>query len=467
MTLNQNFKNWKIRTEGTDGKFVVEHKRTGETLEFNEDGELSHQSSDVESGPGSVLNAAPGEVQEKIDTLVSSSEIGINAGQSRGLIRLYSQETYDEGEEIHVKPGITLDFNGAVLTHSEDHNLLFLDNGTRATNIQIATNGDSFSSDAVVLDTARSTYGKYSIGTASGRQNTHAVADGTILGDSSQAHGGTGLALRDGADEAITMGCRFDMDIYYMDDGLGFYTGDMDNGSFINFGNIDVSITGCHTLINHTGAAPARSHVTGTLQPTTPTEYMIRNQSTDNNISVIFDGQFWDPHGGNTYAVAGPKVSIWAKHSLPADALPGNDFFDGASNQIVVSTNEKSFQLYLGESDTCWTWKNEVNGRLKVIQSTADYDRVIAQFGKWGDGGQLMVTNENGNTVSIIGDSSGMPKIGNPDSTIGEVYLGLRSSTPHSANGTKDTYQDDGTNTSDGIPRWRVDDPADSTWKDM
>ena len=70
------------------------------------------------------------------------------------------------------------------------------------------------------------------------------------------------------------------------------------------------------------------------------------------------------------------------------------------------------------------------------------------------------VNGKNRFVVGTQGDISGA-------NGQGKVYLGLRSSPPHSASGSGDTYPDDGTNTSSGNPEWRVDDPADSTWKDM
>lgn len=423
----------------------------------------------IDAGPGGKRGphrdrvASPGEVQATIDVLASRSDVGIGPDQSRGLVRLKSGLVYDEGSEIHVRPGIVLDFEGAVLTHSHDHNILFMDNGSHARNVRIAVDGDSFTSDAVVLDTTRSIHGKYSIDATGGPQNKHVTVDGTILGDSTQATGGTGVALRDGADVGITMGCKFDVEIYHVNVGMGFYTGEQAGGSFINFGHVDVSITGCETLINHTGAAPAKSYVTGDLQPTSETEYSIRNQTTNDDVSVTFDGQFWDPHRASEYAVAGPHIRIWAKHRPGLDRWVRSDHFDGSSGQAAVAMYGSRFQLYSGQADNCWEMVNDSNGHLAFVENGQSRIRIS----EGASGSRVSLSNDDGSFVSLVADGSGLFRVENPDSTVGEVYFGLKASAPHSPSGTGDIYVDDGTNTSSSDPGWRVDDPADSTWKDM
>ena len=51
--------------------------------------------------------------------------------------------------------------------------------------------------------------------------------------------------------------------------------------------------------------------------------------------------------------------------------------------------------------------------------------------------------------------------------TGGARYQGLRSAEPHAPSGSGDVYLDDGTNTADGNPHERLDEPASATWVEL
>jgi polygalacturonase len=63
-------------------------------------------------GEGRVRYAPPGTVQSTIDGV---------ADDGGGVVRLQAGRTYEEGEPIHVRPGVTLECNHAVLEIADDH----------------------------------------------------------------------------------------------------------------------------------------------------------------------------------------------------------------------------------------------------------------------------------------------------------------------------------------------------------
>lgn len=357
--------------------------------------DLQYESVTTDESNNTVF-AQPGEVQTKIDNLAGQSNIGISYDQERGTVKLLPNETYGLSNEITVKPGIDLDFNGAVVTHAADVNLFFQDNGSRIYNAFIWIDPDNYSSDAVVWDTSRSTYGKYSIGVANANLNSQAEFNGYVVGDPNASLSadtqGTALHLNDAAGAGITLGSKINLTAYKLGQGLH---ASVASGGFVNFSNINVSITGCHTLINHTGSGPFRLYITGELQPAASTEYGVRNQTTTN--SITFYGQFWDPSNAGTNALQGTGITIHTTTS-GADRFAGNT--SASFGQIVMGWGAgNNFKLV---DDSGNYWEAAISGsELLITRPNTDARQV--RFAVTG-GPRIGLTDYNNNEAEIYVD---------------------------------------------------------------
>lgn len=85
--------------------------------------------------------AAPGNVQTALNT---------NAG---GLVRLQPGTTYTPSSRWHIPPETYLDFNGATVAPSTDHDIIIFDRQTVVKRANIDTTGITFNSSAFVIDT--------------------------------------------------------------------------------------------------------------------------------------------------------------------------------------------------------------------------------------------------------------------------------------------------------------------------
>lgn len=372
-------------------------------------------------------------IQTAIDDLASQSNIDLGRGNDTGHVYLQPDAEYDDGGEIHVKPGVILHGNGGTITHSGDHNLIFLDNGAHARGLQLDVDHtlSTSASSAIVLDTTRSRDGKYSIDGSSSPVDSHATASGTILGDG----GGSdptmhGLELNDDATEGpITIGCRFDLEIFAMNDALRF-----DSTNFINGVQFNGNITSCVTHIHHIGDSPAINKVNMVQQAAFNTDQVIWNETSQD--SVFLSRKSWDPSNSDNTAYRGPNISFFANTKANY-----GDHADGSSGVRALAIKNGSIYMTDVTNNEKWEFNNGFNGAMNIETSNG------LQFQIKPDGFFGM----QGSNSAI----SGVDRFQNMD---------LKSSPPSNP-GSGDWYLDDGTNTSSGNLGIRIYDG--SSWVDQ
>jgi hypothetical protein len=369
-------------------------------------------------------------IQTAIDGLASQSNIDLGRGNDTGHVYLKPAAEYDEGAEIHVKPGINLHGNGGTITHSGDHNLIFLDNGAHARNLQLDVDHTvaTSASSAIVLDTTRSREGKYSVGASSSPVDSHASASGTILGNGTPAM--HALELNDDATAGpITMGCWFDFEIFAMNDAIR-----LDSTNFINGVRFSGDITSCVNHIHHLGNSPADNTFRGTMQCGFNTSRAIWNETTADSISVW--GMVWDPQNAATNAIVGPNIKVLSQ----GQGGLGEHSDGSAGQKALFLTNGSVIFDDLTNNET-WEWDNGFNGALNIRNNSG-----LQQ--QWKPDGSCTL---QGNRLAGI-------------SHIGNISV---KSTPPSIAGSGGWYLDDGTNTDSGNPAIGVTTDGGSTWNYM
>lgn len=362
-------------------------------LELPDHAGVDIQRAEAEAVNG-VLYAEPGEIQAKIDQ-------HYDAGND-GVVKLYAQ-TYDEGAEIHVKPGVTLDFNGATLTVSGDHNGLFMDNRSAATNvnIHIEAGPDTFSSDAVVLDSSRIidsdapryenvyTQAGYELGNA---KNWGVSIDGQLRGNIA----GTGLALRAYGPGGIFTN-HINLDIYFFDVGILADDGGKGReykGGWINGVDIWTYLQGNRVQIDHQGDGGFNTMVYGHMQNGWNTDYQIRNQTTNDASSCTFVGQIWDSAGVNKSGLAGPNINVLTANHMAHELARNSP--EAEQGSITTSWHHNKRRVGQASTGDVWQWEY------------ADDGLVLKQWGtgglwQWerggrvgpGDGGYLQLVPED------------------------------------------------------------------------
>ena len=254
-------------------------------------------------GAGRVRYAPPGDVQSTIDAV---------ADAGGGVVGLQAGRTYDEGEPVHVRPGVTLDGNRAVLEVSGDHDALFLDTGSAVVDGRVDVTARGYTSSAVVLDVTRSTHGKYNAGDG---RDTSASFAGHVLGNANDV-GGVGIELVSDGDAfdsvreaGITMGCAFGGTVAHFDRGV---QAAVRNGGWINSVRFDLDLTGNRVGFLHTGTGDGLllSDLYGAVQTSWHEGSVgVRNETDQPSLTVY--GRIWDadPDRGQ-HAVAGPGITV-------------------------------------------------------------------------------------------------------------------------------------------------------------
>jgi hypothetical protein len=311
-----------------------------------------------------VRTASPGNIQSVIDDVAALSNIDMGTNTGEGLVKLEPKTVYDEGSEIHVKPGVHLDMNGAVLTNSADHNLIFLDNGGHLHNgwLELQHDAATAGKAGIVLDSARASNGKYSSGIAGGKIASHATADATIIGDTTPQTMDALQLIDDSTAGAITVGCEFDLNIYLARDGIRF-----DANNFINGVAVTGFVTGCVNCVHHVGSAPAESIIKSNIQPNG--ERAIWNETTANSVTQV--GRLWDPGNASTNAIVGPNIDV-VNHGGKPNLSQNSDGSTGQRNWAI-----RNGSIYWEDvtDDVDWEWASGFNGALNLIG-----DSLLLQF---------------------------------------------------------------------------------------
>lgn len=320
----------------------------------------------VETGAlNSVLYAQPGEVQAKIDRVATSSDGG---PKPNAVVKLLPQQTYNEGEEIWVKPCVTLDFNGALLEVSNDHNGLFIDNESKATNVNIVVTHDGYASDVIVLDAKRTfdpeapdwerAYGPDGMdtpgpgGIAQGGENNGVEIDGVVRGNTAD---GTGLALRPYAGQGIFTN-NINLDIYHCGTGI---LADTSEG-WINGVDIWSYLHNNRVQIDHVGDRQFNTMIYGHTQNGWYTDYHIRNRNTAGKGSCMFIGQIWDSAGVNESALAGPDINVITDGHMGREVT--NNSPEAGPGTLATSWENGKQNVGVAETGDVWQWNYTGSG---------------------------------------------------------------------------------------------------------
>jgi hypothetical protein len=313
-----------------------------------------------------VRYASGDNLQSVIDDAAPADPFGPN--RQRRTVRLRENGQVVLSSEIHVKPGVRLDTGDATITHSGDHNLFFVDAGSELVARNVVVDGDVFSSDVAVRDTARAGR-RYGIGGAAGEGWTHAPIS-VRVGNSAAAQGGVAVADRDSAGNAIGVGNRTNIVAEGMDTGYLAAT-DSGGGGFINYGSTRVTLLGCNRCLDHTGGGPASRHITGLLQATTggrSTTTMIRN-AAGTNPSFEFTGQAWDPSNCSGDSITGYGLRVRTRNPSGAKRFRGTTA-DRSQNSFVLGTRFPSrFDVYVLEGDNLFTQQYQDFGAIDYLHN--------------------------------------------------------------------------------------------------
>lgn len=271
-----------------------------------------------------------GSIQDAIDRAATGS-------LKDAIVRLLPGEVYDENAEIHLRPRVTLDFNGGRLVVSDDHNGIFVDSGAAVLNANVHVSTSNYTSAAIVLDTARAADERYGIGT----RRSNVRVQGTLIG----SHGrGNGLELSDTAGVGIALGNRFDLDITRFGTGVYANTG----SGFINGIEARFAIVGSRIGLDIQGNGPFNSEINGAMQPTKVSEIGIRNET--GSIGPAWHGQLFDSNRYTNNALVGERITVIGSSSY---SLRGNT--DGSSRQMGVSYKDGRVNLIDYPTDRTWT----------------------------------------------------------------------------------------------------------------
>jgi|GEM_PF-4366658 len=308
---------------------------------------------DGRNGAGRVRYAPPGDVQATIDAV---------ADAGGGVVRLQAGRTYDEGATVRVRPGVTLDCNRAVIEISGDRDGLFLDTGAAVVDGRVDVTASGYASSAVVLDTTRSTHGKYNAG---GERDTSASFEGHVLGDADDPRGAGLELVSDGAafesvhDAGITMGCRFSGTVAHFEHGV---RADVRNGGWINSVRFDLDLSGNRVGFLHTGTGDGYllSDLYGAIQTSWHQGAAgVRNETDQPSVTVY--GRIWDADPDrDQHAVEGPGIAVVsdlaATHAETAADAAGSTGLDlwgdgvqfvdyGSGSKLVVRPSEAGVVL--------------------------------------------------------------------------------------------------------------------------
>lgn len=373
-------------------------------------------------GRGEVAFAEPGELQAVINAVEADGG---------GLVKLYSNRTYDPAAEVHVKPGVRLDCNGATFLLTSDIDYFFLDNNTRLYNLyaQLDSGLTLSNTNAVItLDSSRASdpYRAF-IGSAA------KVHNATIFGNSNDS--GTALRLTAGNSQSITIGTQFtDLKIGRMGHGIHFDCGDSAATEFVAADFSGLAIAGCVKQIRQTGTAGhAVSTIFGTLQcGATVTDNVIINEGSV-DFSVNFFGTLFDAQQANATPLVGGGINCLL---LPKASDYGLDTLtDGSTNQFVAVMGNpfRSAFEFVGESGNVHHFDGQKSNRLEYRM----------------DGTELFHIGDNGGFAPVEQDLSGVAVDAYHDK---EIYL---------HDGANSITADGGTTSAAGYYAW---DDTNSEW---
>lgn len=312
--------------------------------------------------------AEPGEVQSAIDDAAGRVD---DPRIDSEVVALLPGTEYDEGAELHVKPGVTLDCRGAVFTPSGDYDVLFMDQCSRALAPRvIVPDGMEYHSTVLTLDADRTsgvpavsgengyTSGEYAY---DGMVGTHAAvldmelqapsvpSPESLTAESTALHCKTGTASEDASESLPGTELRYIQEFRITGRINGFQTGvhlEAHGQNWINgveFHLTPLSNQTLGTQILHTGSQPARSDVFGQLQPSPRTRYGIRNETGVG--SVTYHGRMWDQFDYRRSTVKGKNVQIAANPGEITNVTESDE------SSVFTLFENRSFAVKNGDGD--------------------------------------------------------------------------------------------------------------------
>ena len=314
-----------ITDDGT--KRVVRHEPSGKEMVFGPDGfETPAVDTDEIS---TTLYAEPGNVQSQIDALETA---GV-----RGKVVLHSQETYDPAATWQLKPSVTLDFNGAQLVPTTDHDLISCHPDTVVKDPVIDLNSVAFTSSVFVLDTANGDYNKDETVEITGGKTDGSYGEGTVF----YLHESQGTGFRIEAVETtnhVINGCNKCVDLHA-------------EGGYINVNNFkSPRWQSFDVAIHHRGVGSVSAnyyHVHTSPQRDSTTSFFVHdnggsfNQVRGMQYDVQYytgDFAFWSANAGPTNKIFVPTLALAPVTNNSGDPTNCVVRFDS-----VATNNEDNF----------------------------------------------------------------------------------------------------------------------------
>lgn len=388
--------------------------------------------------------AEPGNIQSKLNEVGNLSDVGYDAGKTRGLVKVKPNTIYDPGSTLTVPIGVTLDASDALFAPSTDYDGVFLDNAARAYVYSIAERS-TYSSRIVYIDTTEATRSGY-VGGQQGSPIGGAYAsvchwgdpNNNLVNSNDPTAGGETAAMIDSAGTGISV---VPWDIHSAQAGTAFRY-HVASGGYVNT-EINMTSRGIHhTTVRHTGNSSEAGRVTIRGENVTGQEYGLHNES-GSDLSMTLYGALWDVGNAAQYAIAGPNIDVHlSAGGRPPSDWTGNGYTDGSNAIIVTQWKDRGLQVYDGEddSDVRQVYNNsrmqiDVNGNDTVW---VEDSRIL--FWQNVDIGDQLIERPGGY----------------------EMRSSAPTNTPNDG-----VYMDDGTNTSDGSPGWRYTTDGGNSWSDV
>lgn len=284
--------------------------------------------------------APPGELQATLDAVAASG--------SDGYVRLQPGETYDEGAEISVWEGITLDCRGAAFVVSGNYNGLFVDNRAHIHGLDLNVTESGYSSSAIVLDTTRASWGDYT-------RNRGVEISGRLHHSDDRSPGSKGLDIQ-AIGGALGIQNYIQLSIFTFERGISVTADTYVNG--LRFHGCHLHSNGHHVYHEGTGTAEAEfaTDIYCVTQSGPNTTAVVTNETNTTSARLI--GEMWDVGTMDTAsgasAVDGNLVTIETRDFM---ARPFADVSPNAGPGSVVFGWGNDRQTMI-ELDTATTWEH-------------------------------------------------------------------------------------------------------------
>jgi hypothetical protein len=271
------------------------------------------------------------------------------AAAGSGVVALNPAMTYTTTNELHLKPGVTLQCNDAEIQIDADVNGIFCDVGSCIHDAYLHVTAGTNTSDCIVLDTGRISGGY------GGFDSAVKVRGTTIHGEKTQATGLHCIAAGNG----IGLGNQFHLALNQCGQAIH-----MDGQtSWINTSPVYCDIVQCERGILATGDGGNIEYY-GTMQSFP--DYSKNAVVNDSGGQILFHGIIWDGHRftGSEPIIQGSDITI----ITPLSNLYAQSYnSDGSANQILIDHGQNMMSWENLGQQTRFTWNYTSNGNLELL----------------------------------------------------------------------------------------------------